>query len=56
MDWILAGKALLIVLGTVIGFVGFVSLIDKYPTIGGLVLVVVMILVFTALIYKVLGG
>ena len=56
MDWFLFGKALLIVIGSTVGFVGFVAVIEKYPNVGALVLIVGLILIFTALVYRMLGG
>lgn len=56
MDWILLGQALLIVVGSVSAFVGFIYLTEKVPAIGTIVFIVGLVLAFTLLVYSVLGG
>ena len=56
MDWILAGQAFLIVISSVVLFVGFIYLVEKFPNVGGIVLIVGLVLAFTAMVYKILGG
>ena len=56
MDWALGIQALGIVIFAVAAFVAFVTTIEKYPRIGALLLILVLVLVFTALVYRILQG
>ena len=56
MDWFLAGEALAIVIVSIVGFVSFVTVIERYPDVATAVLIIGLIFVFTVLVYKVLGG
>ena len=56
MDWPMLWKAAAITVGGVLGMVGFVFLVDKYPNVGGVILVGGLLAMLTILVYRIIGG